>query len=438
MTVVIAKDKSLAYRYCALPKSDVTQILCAINSGDAKAAGELLPLLYDELRKLAGQRMSNESHDHTLQATALVHEAYLRLVGENDPGWQNRAHFFAAAAEAMRRILVDHARAKLADKRGGDWQRIPFEAAGNLAAAAPDDLLLLDETLAELAARDPISAKLVELRYFAEPVGGRSRGGSRRLRRNRLPPLVVRAGVALFPNRPSPPGAKVAKKRENLDLLRIRTAQFRIACRGDKDQAAMTTDFQQVRSIFMTALERPADVLEGYLAEACGQDAALRGQVQILLAAHRSGRGILDEATIAGPPSEHAGTIIADRYKLMERIGQGGMGSVWLAQQSEPIKRKVAVKLIKLGMDSRRVLGRFQAERQALAMMDHPNIAKVLDGGLTADGRPFFVMELVKGTPITEYCDACKLSRQATPRAVHPRLPCHSARPPERDHPSRH
>jgi len=167
VTVGVAKGAALAYLYCALPKSDVTQILCAINSGDAKAAGELLPLLYDELRKLAGQRMSSESHDHTLQATALVHEAYLRLVGKDDPGWQNRAHFFAAAAEAMRRILVDHARAKLADKRGGDWQRITFEAASNLAAAAPEDLLLLDETLAELSGRDPISGKLVELRYFA-------------------------------------------------------------------------------------------------------------------------------------------------------------------------------------------------------------------------------------------------------------------------------
>ena len=101
---------------------------------------------------------------------------------------------------------------------------------------------------------------------------------------------------------------------------------------------------------------------------------------------------------------------MAGKYQLLERIGEGGMGSVWLAQQSEPVKRKVAVKLIKPGMDSRRVIARFEAERQALAMMDHPNIAKVLDGGLTPDGRPFFVMELVKGLPITEYCGANKLT----------------------------
>ena len=103
------------------------------------------------------------------------------------------------------------------------------------------------------------------------------------------------------------------------------------------------------------------------------------------------------------------GTVIAGRYKLSERIGEGGMGSVWVAHQTEPVKRKVAVKLIKAGMDSKAVLARFEAERQALAVMDHPNIAKVLDGGLH-DGRPFFVMELVKGVPITQFCDERKLT----------------------------
>jgi len=146
---------------------DVTQILNAIDSGDAQAAGDLLPLVYAELRKLAEHRMKAESADHTLEATALVHEAYLRLVGKNDPGWQNRGHFFAAAAEAMRRILVDHARAKHADKRGGDWQRISLAGIAPEALGAPDELLLLDETLRELAKQDPICGKLVELRYFA-------------------------------------------------------------------------------------------------------------------------------------------------------------------------------------------------------------------------------------------------------------------------------
>jgi len=104
------------------------------------------------------------------------------------------------------------------------------------------------------------------------------------------------------------------------------------------------------------------------------------------------------------------GSVVAWRYKLLERIGEGGMGEVWVAEQSQPVKRKVALKLIKPGMDSRQVIARFEAERQALALMDHPNIAKVLDGGLTEQGRPFFVMEYVKGAPITEYCDAARLS----------------------------
>jgi serine/threonine protein kinase len=104
------------------------------------------------------------------------------------------------------------------------------------------------------------------------------------------------------------------------------------------------------------------------------------------------------------------GTVIAGRYKLLEEIGEGGMGSVWVAEQNQPVRRKVALKLIKAGMDSKSVLARFEAERQALVLMDHPNIAKVLDGGLTETGRPFFVMEYVKGVPITEYCEATRLS----------------------------
>jgi serine/threonine protein kinase len=111
-----------------------------------------------------------------------------------------------------------------------------------------------------------------------------------------------------------------------------------------------------------------------------------------------------------GDPTARVGAILGGKYKLVEEIGEGGMGSVFMAQQTEPVKRAVAVKVIKAGMDSRAVLARFVAERQVLAMMDHPNIAKVLDAGTTDGGRPFFVMELVKGTPITRYCDEHKLT----------------------------
>jgi serine/threonine protein kinase/tetratricopeptide (TPR) repeat protein len=156
---------------------------------------------------------------------------------------------------------------------------------------------------------------------------------------------------------------------------------------------------------------------EALLDRECAGRAELRQRLDLLLEAHGRTNQVLDLPNAAvpnatgayAPAPSHVGTIIAGRYKLLEEIGDGGMGVVWMAEQREPVKRVVAVKLIKDGMDSRAVLARFEAERQALALMDHPNIAKVLDGGTTADGRPFFVMELVKGLPLTDYCDARRL-----------------------------
>lgn len=146
--------------------NDVTRILNAIEQGDSKAGEELLPLVYDELRKLAGYRMANEASGHTLQATALVHEAWLRLVGSNERGWKNRAHFFAAAAEAMRRILVEHARRKKSLKRGGGAEREELDESAVALAAPPDELLAVHEALDALAGQDPQAAELVKLRYF--------------------------------------------------------------------------------------------------------------------------------------------------------------------------------------------------------------------------------------------------------------------------------
>src|SRR5262249_23297791 len=113
------------------------------------------------------------------------------------------------------------------------------------------------------------------------------------------------------------------------------------------------------------------------------------------------------------PQEVEPGQVVAGRYTLVEQIGEGGMGEVWVARQTEPVKRKVALKLVKPGMDSRSVVQRFEQERQALALMDHPNIARVLDGGLTADLRPFFVMELVNGLKLTAFCDEAKLGIRA-------------------------
>src|SRR5262245_20242094 len=157
-----------------MPMSEVTRILAAVERGDPHAAEQLLPLVYNELRRLAAQNLAREAPGQTLQAAALVHEAYLRLVGASEDTsaprgqhWNSRGHFFAAAAQAMRRILVENARRKASDKRGGGWQRQELAEVELLAPVPGDDLLALDEALTQLAATDALAAKLVQLRYFA-------------------------------------------------------------------------------------------------------------------------------------------------------------------------------------------------------------------------------------------------------------------------------
>jgi serine/threonine protein kinase/tetratricopeptide (TPR) repeat protein len=189
----------------------------------------------------------------------------------------------------------------------------------------------------------------------------------------------------------------------------------------------MTAPAERSKSVFLQAVEMAsAEERRAFLDAACGEDAALRQEVEELLRHHEE-LGVFLEAPAAAPlgtsafepeqnpaarggthAPEATGTVIGP-YKLLEQIGEGGMGTVWMAQQTRPVKRQVALKVIKPGMDSRQVLARFEAERQALALMDHPNIAKVLDGGTTDTGRPYFVMELVKGVPITRYCDEHRL-----------------------------
>jgi RNA polymerase sigma factor (TIGR02999 family) len=146
--------------------NDVTEILSAIERGDPRAPEQLLPLVYDELRKLAAQRLARESPGQTLQATALVHEAYLRLVGTETPSWNSRGHFFSAAAEAMRRILIENARRKRAEKHGGELQRVGLDGVDVPEDGPSTDILAVDEALSKFAAEDPIKAELVKLRYF--------------------------------------------------------------------------------------------------------------------------------------------------------------------------------------------------------------------------------------------------------------------------------
>ncbi len=173
----------------------------------------------------------------------------------------------------------------------------------------------------------------------------------------------------------------------------------------------MTTDLERIRQIFLATIEQPPAQWDALLDEACGNDADLRRQVAALVQAHAKGEGILDrnpagqaQTGAFEPVDQRPGTVIGP-YKLLQQIGEGGMGTVFMAEQTRPVQRKVALKVIKPGMDSRQVIARFEAERQALAMMDHVNIARVLDAGATDTGRPYFVMELVHGVPITKYCD---------------------------------
>jgi serine/threonine protein kinase/tetratricopeptide (TPR) repeat protein len=176
-------------------------------------------------------------------------------------------------------------------------------------------------------------------------------------------------------------------------------------------------DFTTAEAIFFAALERPAgQARAAYLDAACGTDATLRAQVERLLAVHPQAGDFLQKPAPALAPTgdevplqERPGTCIGS-YKLLQQIGEGGMGTVFMAEQTQPVQRKVALKIIKPGMDSAQVIARFEAERQALALMDHQNIARVLDAGTTEGGRPYFVMELVHGVPITQFCDERKLT----------------------------
>jgi serine/threonine protein kinase len=177
----------------------------------------------------------------------------------------------------------------------------------------------------------------------------------------------------------------------------------------------MTTWSPRANELFLKALELPSAERQAFLDHACAGDSALRAEVESLLEANACAGSFLESpacdllATYESPLVERVGTAIGP-YKLREEIGEGGFGIVFLAEQHEPLRRKVALKVLKPGMDTRAVVARFEAERQALALMDHPNIAKVLGGGATTSGRPYFVMELVKGAPITTFCDEHRLT----------------------------
>src|SRR5262245_40160686 len=169
-------------------------------------------------------------------------------------------------------------------------------------------------------------------------------------------------------------------------------------------------------SIFLEALQKSsAEDRAAFLDQACAGNAELRDGVERLLRAHERADEVLHfkapglPATSTLPVAEHPGTQIGP-YKLLEQIGEGGFGIVFMSEQQQPVRRRVALKVIKPGMDTHQVIARFEQERQALALMDHPNIAKVFDAGTAGSGRPYFVMELIRGVPVTQYCDEHRLA----------------------------
>jgi len=173
--------------------------------------------------------------------------------------------------------------------------------------------------------------------------------------------------------------------------------------------------------VFNAALQMPADERAAFLSETCQDDIEMERRVAALLEAHEGAGAFLRETPGSlgangdrnelEPPGQRCGDHVG-RFKLLGQIGEGGCGVVYMAEQEEPVRRRVALKVIKLGMDTRQVIARFEAERQALAMMDHPNIAKVFDAGATEAGRPYFVMELVRGVKVTDFCDENKVSTE--------------------------
>src|SRR5215212_836470 len=214
--------------------------------------------------------------------------------------------------------------------------------------------------------------------------------------------------------REQPPRPALRKKSRNSGAIAAWIARTKTA--GSVTKPSGEVPAVTERCLFLAALEidDPA-ARAAYLDGACAGDTAVRAQVEQLLLAHdETGRFMERPAPAMVAAGDElvcgtGGTVIGP-YRLMEQIGEGGMGLVFVAEQHEPLRRKVAVKVIKPGLDTRQVIGRFEAERQALAMMDHPNIAHVHEAGATESGRPYFVMELVRGIPITDYCDREQLS----------------------------
>ena len=454
--------------------TEITQLLDAA-AGDRQAAAELLPLVYDELRKLAaaGWRPRPPA---TPSTPPLVHEAYLRLVG--DQHFDGRGHFFAAAAEAMRRILVDHARDRSRLKRGGGRVRRRVARPGRLPRRGPRPRSCRWTSCStRLGAEDAAAAQgrpPAPVRRALRRGGGRGAGA---LPGGGLPELEVRPGLAprgpgkiiRNPRDDSSPGRGIEGQNPIPEVnhgRRPRTREIPVPEPHRTSPTRRSGPPTWTASAAATPSSGPGSRRcsppttgpagsRNPTPPACpsrprpnpGSDPDVRPGTAVAPSEPATGRTSRPDAATTPrspgtPPADRpggfvAGQVIAGRYTLLEVLGEGGMGTVYRAEQTEPVKRQVALKLIKIGMDSRAVLARFDAERQALALMDHPNIARVYDGG-TTDGRPAVLRDGAgQGRADHRVLRPAAALGAGPAGAVRRRLPGGAARPPEGDHPPR-
>ena len=369
-------------------QSEVTALLHEIRSGESSngdALERLLPLVYDDLRRIAHRQLGGERDGHTVSTTALVHEAYLRLV-DRHAGWEDRAQFFGVAAQVMRRVLVDYARQHHAGKRNGALLQVP-----------------LDEALTRLASLDARQGRVVECRFF---------GG---LTEDETADVL---GVTARTVRRDWIKAKGWLYQEHGDVVIPRDGGARPSTSASPER------YREIDRIVDAALDLPPDERGSYLATACEHDTTLRADVDRLLRSCDAAAGFLER-----PAAEYAAPLVASvtattqtvegvrvgPYRVVEEAGRGGMGVVYVAERDDDqYRRRVALKLVRRGLDDDgSVVRRFVEERQILASLEHPSIARLLDGGLTTDGLPYFAMEYVAGTPIDRYCDERRLTLDA-------------------------
>ena len=342
-------------------KQEVTQLLGDWSAGDEGALEKLIPLVQPELHRLAHHYMSRERAGQTLQTTALLDEAYLRLVDNTPRSWQSRTHFVAAAAQLMRHIMVDHARERHSLKRGGGALKVTLDEAALVTETRSEELLALDEALERLAAQDPRKGQIVELRYF---------GG------------LTAEETAEF--------LKVSLRTVEREW-NMAKAWLHRALSGTN---LMKPDrWQQINDLFQSATERAPEERAAFLAEACDGDKGLRRRGGVFAHFLRASGELYRIAGLRVAPelltNDKTGALVGEligHYRIEALIGIGGMGEVYLARD-ERLGRKVALKLLPDHMTANETqLSRFKTEARAASALNHPNILTVYEIG--AEGEP--------------------------------------------------